>query len=57
MKFTFIHLYKLEGSSSESDRFIEKDGKGARKLAESSGGHTKEGIIATFKCLRMVVSG
>ena len=57
MKFIFIHLYELEGPSSESDRFIEENGKRARRLAEFLEGHTKEGIMTTFKCSRMVVLG
>ena len=57
MKFTFICLYELEGPPSGSDGFIEEDGKGARRLAGSLGGYIKDGIIATFKCSRIVVLG
>ena len=57
MKFTFIRLYEPEGPPSGSDGFIEEDGKGARRLAGSLRDYMKERIIATFKCLRMVVSG
>ena len=57
VKFTFIYLYELEEPPSGSDGFIKEDGKGARRLAGSLGDHTKDGIMATFKCSRMVVSG
>ena len=57
VKFTFIYLYKLEEPLLGSDRFIEEDGKRAKRLAGFSGGYTRDGIMAIFKCLRIVVLG
>ena len=56
MKFTFIYLYELEGPLSRSDKFIEKNGKGARRLVRSSKDYMKDRIITTFKCSKIMVS-
>ena len=56
MKFTFICLYELERSLSRFDKFIEKNGKEARRLVKFSEDYIKDRIIATFKCLKIMVS-